>query len=318
MSQFVHEHAKGINAALASAFFLGLSPIFGKLAINFGLPPLGVVGLRTLFATCLMLLVMFIFKRAFFYIYPAGLLGCLLAGGINGVGSLLYYGALGRIDASLGQIIFALYPLFMVLWLWLDQQDASRLTLFRLFLVLPALFLLISTSNQKVDILGVVMMIGASALYALHLPINQRVLYEMPTPTVTFYTLLAMSLIVIPAMLFSRPTSAPSPQAWEALIVLTLLTFFARLTLFTGVKHLGWLQTALLGLGELLITVLFAHLWLSERLNIYQWLGVAILIISLVLVKFEKPPKKRQAVGGWLSWLSPPGITQDIPWQSHE
>jgi drug/metabolite transporter (DMT)-like permease len=162
------------------------------------------------------------------------------------------------------------------------------------------------------------MMIGASALYALHLPINQRVLYEMPAPTVTFYTLLAMSIIVVPAMLFNPISSIPSINAWEALLGLTLVTFFARLTLFTGVKHLGGLQTALLGLGELLITVFFAYLWLAERLSIYQWFGVVLLIVSLILIKFEKPPRKKQAVGGWLSWLTPPGITREIPWQSRD
>ena len=90
----------GVQAALASAVFLGLAPIFGKQAILLGLSPLSVVALRTLLATLLLIVVMLIFKRKYFYIYPAGLLGCLLAGGINGAGSLLYYGSLGRIDAG--------------------------------------------------------------------------------------------------------------------------------------------------------------------------------------------------------------------------
>ena len=48
------------------------------------------------------------------------------------------------------------------------------------------------------------MLIG-SAMYALHLPINQRVLYDVPAPTVTVYTLLAMSFIVIPVyFIFDR------------------------------------------------------------------------------------------------------------------
>ena len=40
---------------------------------------------------------------------------------------------------------------------------------------------------------------------------------------------------------------------------LTLVTFFSRLTLFLGVKHLGGMQTALLGLGELLVTLICAR-----------------------------------------------------------
>jgi drug/metabolite transporter (DMT)-like permease len=318
MSNVSNGQAKGIYAALTSAVFLGLAPVFGKLSISHGMSPMAVVALRTILATTLLLTVVLIYNRRFLYIYPAGLLGCFLAGGINGVGSLLYYAALGRINASLGQLIYSLYPLFVALWLWLDHQKPSRLTIFRLLLVLPALFLLIGP--QTIDLLGVIMMLAAAALYALHLPINQRVLYDMPAPTVTFYTLLAMSAVVVPALLFTNLgniNQGLDSQAWGALIGLTLVTFFSRLTLFMGVKHLGGLQTALLGLGELLITIIFSHVFLHEGFTAVQWLGAALLVASLVTVRFERPAVSAQSASGWLGWLRSPGIPSEFPWQPH-
>ncbi len=319
------QHTTGIRAALSSALFLGLAPIFGKQAILLGLSPLAVVALRTLLAAILLLVVMLLFKRQFLYIYPAGLLGCLLAGGINGLGSLLYYGSLGRIDAGLGQLLYALYPLFVALWLRLDRQPLSRLTALRLLFTLPALFLLTQTGRSNIDLLGMGMMLGAAVLYALHLPINQRVLYDMPAPTVTLYTLIAMSAIVVPAFLVSGPLgiqfhlfSAAPAQAWWAIIALTLVTFLSRLTLFLGVKHLGGLQTALLGLGELLVTVTFAHLLLGERFSPQQWLGMGLLVATLMLVRLEKTAPPSYHSGGWLKWLRPPGIPAEIPWQPYE
>jgi drug/metabolite transporter (DMT)-like permease len=268
---------------------------------------------------------MFVFKRKYFYIYPAGLLGCFLAGGINGAGSLLYYGSLGKIDAGLGQLLYALYPLFVALWLRLDHQPLNKLTVFRLGITLPALFLLTKTQYQNIDLLGMGMMLGASALYALHLPINQRVLYDMPAPTVTLYTLIAMSVIVVPAYLVTGvPTAlintlaSVSNQAWWAVAALTLVTFLSRLTLFLGVKHLGGMQTALLGLSELLVTVIFAHLLLGERFSMAQWFGMALLIASLLMVMLEKTPPQKYGSGGWLNWLRPPGLPADFPWQPHE
>jgi drug/metabolite transporter (DMT)-like permease len=309
---------KGIHAALTSALFLGLAPVFGKLSISHGMSPLAVVALRTILATALLFLVVVVFNRRYLYIYPAGLLGCFLAGGINGIGSLLYYSALGRINASVGQLIYSVYPLFVALWLWLDRQNPSRLTIFRLVLVLPALYLLIGP--QTIDLPGVMMMLVSAALYALHLPINQRVLYDMPAPTVTLYTLLAMSAVVVPVFLFTslgKIIPAPEAPAWVALIGLTTVTFFSRLTLFVGVKHLGGLQTALLGLGELFITIIFSRVLLNETLSIIQWLGVAILAASLGLVYFEKPTLNTQTKEGWLGWLRPPGISSEVPWQPH-
>jgi drug/metabolite transporter (DMT)-like permease len=302
----------GLRAAITSSLFLGLAPVFGKLAIRLGLPPLFVVATRTVLAAVLLFVFIFVWKRQFLYIYPAGLLGCILAGWLNGTGSLLYYSALGRIDASLGQVIYSVYPLFVTLWLWLDHQRPSRLTVMRLLMIVPALVLLTAGENHSIDLPGVFLMLGASALYALHLPVNQRVLYDMPAPTVTMYTLLAMSATVMPAFFFVNFENALTTQSLLALLGVTMVTFFSRLTLFLGVKHLGGLQTALLGLGELLVTLFFSRVILNEYLSTLQWVGVILLISSLALVKFEKNPKHYQSTGGWLSWLRPPGIPPDF------
>jgi drug/metabolite transporter (DMT)-like permease len=313
--------SQGIVAALSSAFFLGMAPIFGKRAIISGTSPLAVVAIRTLLAALLLLLLMVLFKRKYLFIYPAGLLGCLLAGWINGLGSLFYYSALSRIDAGVGQLLYSLYPLFVALWLFLDRQPPSRLTIFRLFLSIPAVYLLTQAGQTKIDILGMIEMLIAAALYALHLPINQRVLYDMPAPTVTLYTLLAMSAIVVPTTLFSPSALASLPtsfSSWLPIIGLTLVTFFSRLMLFLGVKHLGGMQTSVLGLSELLVTIVVAQIWLGEQLNIWQWIGALLLALSLILVGIEKPPPKKKSPGGWLSWLSHPRLPSDLPWQPHE
>lgn len=310
----------GILAALASAFFLGMAPVFGKQAINLGMHWTGVVMLRTIFAAFLVLIVILIQNRGFLYIYPAGLLGCLLAGGINGLGSLLYYGALARINANLGQLLYSLYPLFVLIWLWLDSQPPSRLTITRLLLVVPGIYLLTQASLGNVDTVGVLMMLGSAALYALHLPINQRVLYDMPAPTVTLYTLIAMSLVVTPAYLVATwfagaPGISPAINAaWGGVLGLTIVTFLSRLTLFLGVKHLGGLQTALLGLAELLVTLAFSFFLLGEKLALVQWFGAGLVALSMVLVVREKASPVRRFTGGWLSWLRPPGLPGDIPW----
>ena len=84
------KRARGVRSALASALFLGLVPIFGKQAILLGFAPLAVVAIRTTLAAAVLLIIMLIFRRGFLYIYPVGLLGCVLAGLVNGLGSILY------------------------------------------------------------------------------------------------------------------------------------------------------------------------------------------------------------------------------------
>ena len=307
-SQVRNSRTMGISAALASALFMGMTPVFGKQAILFGAPPLAVVAMRSLLAALLLFFTLLLYNRRYLYIYPAGLLGCLLAGWTNGLGSLFYYNALGRIDASVGHLIYSLYPFFLIPLLWLDHQPPGRLTLIRLVVAIPAMFLLTQTKTGQIDLTGFVLMLVAAALYALHIPINQRVLYDMPAPTVTLYTLAAMSAIVVPVYLFSGQGPVPvSFTAWEAILGLTAVTFLSRLMLFLGVKHLGGMQTALLGLSELLVAILFSYVWLGERLSNSQWIGAALLILSLLMVVFERASIRRTISSGWLSWLHTPG-----------
>jgi drug/metabolite transporter (DMT)-like permease len=306
------KYTAGILAAFSSAVFLGFAPVFGKLAITQGFTPFAVVALRTGFAAGILLLVMLVFYRRFLYIFPVGLIGCILAGVINGLGSLFYYLALQRLDASLGQLLYSLYPFFVALWLILDHQPPSRLTIFRITLATVAVLLLTNVPNNPMDTVGVAMMIAAAILYAMHLPINQRVLYEVPAPTVALYTLLSMSAVVIPAYLIFDRSLPPANAPWLPVAGLTFVTIFSRVALFLGVKKIGGMQTALLGLAELLIAIVFSSLLLDESLSLTQWLGVAGLGTSLFLVRYEKPaPFAPAAKTGWLSWIRPPGLPKD-------
>lgn len=307
MSQ-VKARSKGIFAAAASAFFLGLAPIFGKQSILLGFTPLAVVAVRTSAACLLLFLFLLAFKRQFFYIYPLGLAGCLVAGFINGIGSIFYYASLARIDAGIGQLLYSFYPLFMVFWLIIDRQSVSRVTIIRLLLVFPGVYLLLVNPAQKIDLTGALFMVIAALLFALHLLVNQRVLFEAPAPTVTFYTLLAMSATVLTAFLIFSPHLPSADVSWTPLIFLSLITFFSRVTLFFGVKHLGGIQTALLGLGELLVTVILAQVLLAEQLRPVQWLGALFIVVNLLLVIFDKPTNLKRNGRGFLYWLNPPSI----------
>jgi drug/metabolite transporter (DMT)-like permease len=303
----------GINAALISALFLGLAPVFGKAAMGAGhFSPLAVVALRTSLAALLLVILIVFSKRQTLYIYPAGFIGCVLAGSVNGIGSIFYYVGLSKLNASVAQMLYALYPFFVAFWLQLDKQTPSKLTGFRIFIAGISAFLLTRADAGNIDPWGVVFMLIAAALYALHLPINQRVLYDVPAPTVTVYTLLAMSMIVMPAYLIFDRSWPTGLVPWFPVLALTSVTFLSRLMLFLGVKHIGGMQTALLGLGELLVAILFSHLLLGESLTTLQWLGTAGLSISLLLVWFETPASQPMHPHGLLSWLQPPDFPTDF------
>jgi drug/metabolite transporter (DMT)-like permease len=82
--------------------------------------------------------------------------------------------------------------------------------------------------------------------------------------------------------------------------------------LFLGIKNIGGLQAAMLGLAELIITIIISHFLLGEMLSMPQLIGAGILGASIIMVVLDKQdPTKRHPKGGWLSWIHPPEIK---PW----
>jgi drug/metabolite transporter (DMT)-like permease len=290
-SHWKEHHIEGIFAALTSAVVLGFAPILGKQAISAGVNPVTVVMLRTVIAAFLLWIAYLLFLRKYIYVYPFGLVGCVLAGLVNGTGSLMYYNGLSHLDASLAQLLYTLYPIFLTILSKLDGHAISRLTVFRISLGLVAVVLLRWSSSpmQPSDLYGAFLMIASGAMYALHLAINQRSLYEVPAPTVTLYTLTTMALTVTIGYAVSGTPPLPTTGVeWTPIILLTLTTLVSRLMLFVGVKRLGGTQAVLISLSESLVAVLAAIFLLGEHLTPIQWGGALLLGLSVFLVTQEK------------------------------
>lgn len=280
---------EGLTWALLSPLFLGTIPVLAKLSYAAGVDVLTLVAFRTLMAALMLWLAALLFTRHFIYSSTPAVASSLLAGAINGIGSIFFYASLMRIDASLGQLINISYLVYVTLLLRLAGHSVSWLTCGRVGLAISAIYLLSAHGLGPPDRLGIALMMIAALSYALQLVLSQRILYDIPAPTMTLYAITAMALVVALAWLLFRPqVVVVSSDGWQFVFLMGLATALSRLTLFLGVKHLGSMQTALIGVLEVVVTIVIATIWLHERLAPLQWLGAAVLIFSVLLVKYER------------------------------
>ena len=149
------EQARGVGAALLSTVFLGWAPIFGKLALSAGMTPFTTVAVRTLLAAGLLWSFYLIFWRRHIRVTRHELAGCVAVGLVNGLGSLLYYTALSRIDASLVSLINSTYTLWVVIFLAASGQALSRFTISGLLLASIGVALLTQAQGATADALGI-------------------------------------------------------------------------------------------------------------------------------------------------------------------
>ena len=282
-----HANAKGVIAVFLTPIFLGMAPIFGKLAINAGADSFTVAAWRTVIAVAFLWLMYILFARKYIFIYPAGLLGCVVVGIVNGIGSLFYYGGLGLLDASLAQLLNGMYLIFVVLLSRMGGERLDRRMLVRIFLAVVALVILTGFGHDPISWLGVGLMLANALMFAGTVILSQYVLYEMPSPTVTLYTLSTMGVLVAMVWLaVGKPMSAQVfATALPPILILAVTTAASRLTLFAGVKFLGSLQTAILALTEIGVALTLAFFILGDRLTPAQVIGVGILGVSILLIR---------------------------------
>jgi drug/metabolite transporter (DMT)-like permease len=278
---------KGIFAAFMTPMFLGMAPIFGKLAINAGADSFTVAAWRTVIAVVFLWVLYALFARKYIFIYPAGLLGCVVVGIVNGIGSLFYYGGLGMLDASLAQLLNGMYLIFVVLLSRMGGERLDKRMMIRIFLALVALIILTGFGQNPINWLGVGLMLANALMFAGTVILSQYVLYEMPSPTVTLYTLSTMGVLVATVWLaVGKPMTADIfAQAMPPILILAVTTAASRLSLFAGVKFLGSLQTAVLALTEIGVALTLAFFILGDRLTPAQVIGVGVLGVSILLIR---------------------------------
>lgn len=281
----------GAPAALAVAVLtpvsLGLAPIFGKLAMLDGADPFAVAAVRTVIAAAILWPLFALFARRYLYIYPAGLLGCIIVGVVNGIGSLFYYGGLGLLDASLVQLLNGLYVVFAVMLARVGGEAIDARTIARVLLALAGVVLVAGLGHAPVHWLGVGLMIGSAILFAGTMVLSQYVMYEMPAPTASVYILTVMAVVVLVAWVAVGSPVRPAvvEAAFGPVLLLGLTTAASRLLMFSSVQVFGSLRTVVVAILEVAVTLVIAYFALNERLTGAQWLGVALLGASVLLVR---------------------------------
>ena len=285
-----------------ASFFLGWAPILGKLGLRSGVTPFTLVAFRTLVAALLIWLLFLILWRRDIVISWHALIGCISVGAVNGFGSLLYYTSLSRLDASRASLLNTLYPLWVVLFLFAAGQPLTRLTLARLALSLLGMVLLTRVGPGEPDWLGLALMLASAATYGWHLVLGQWVLADVPSRTATLYVLTTMACVVgLARVLQGRPVEPLSAAAWLPILALGLTTTLSRLAMFSALQRVGGVETSLVGLLELLVSLVLAFLLLGERLTLVQWAGAGLLVVSLILI--ARDPGVRLAQGNLpLEW----------------
>ena len=145
-------------------------------------------------------------------------------------------------------------------------------------------------SKGEPNWLGAMLMVASAATFGWHLVMGQWLLADVPSQAATPYILTAMAATVgLARALQGRPVEPIPPGGWGAIVALGATTAISRLLMFAGLRRLGGIETALVSLLELVVSLGLAFLLLGERMTLLQWGGGVVLVGSILLGARERP-----------------------------
>ncbi|MEE4218272.1 MAG: DMT family transporter [Xanthomonadales bacterium] len=295
----------GILLILLAILCLSILPPLVRVGLTEAVGPVPLLAIRLVIATAFLGMVFGLMRPQVFRIDRAGLVACLLVGFSDTVASLCYYNAFTHVSTSVAHVIFSAYPVLALVLLSFRGERFSLLQIFGLCFALAGVFLLIGPGGE-VNPVGTLLALGAGLGYATTLALTQWLLNGYDARTVTFYVSSAMTILTA-AYWGLQWDGIPriSPTGWSVILITAVVsTALARLLLFAGIRRAGSGTVALLAPVETLLAVSWAVVFLGDRLSSIQWVGGALVVISMNLVMRRKSGAAsplRRLMGRWKS-----------------
>ncbi|AEG61673.1 DMT family transporter [Desulforamulus ruminis] len=284
----------GVVLVLLSAVFFGIMPIFALYAYEGGASVNTLLLMRFSIATVLFFLYILI-KREAFAIKAKHFLFLFILGGIfYTLQSLFYFSSVQYIPASLAVLIFYTYPIYVVLLsYWVDKEKLNRQIIFSILLSIIGLSMVVGTSFNAINHLGVLLAVGAALVYSGYTVLGSRVVKQLPAViTSAFVSLFATVSLLIMGLARHELELDLELQAWVAIAVIAVLsTVVSMFTYFRGLELVGSTKTAILSMVEPLITIGLSVILFHDKLTVSQLIGGVGVLAGAVLVVLSHRPE---------------------------
>ena len=218
----------------------------------------------------------------------------LIGGGLMFLYLALLYISVGLLPTGIAMTLFFTYPVFTAFfsWQWFGQRPTGfRWTvmgtvLFGGMLTLP--YAAIAPGSQ--DTMGILTGIGSGIAYALYTTNAQRSLesiHPVPFTWISFTTTLILSAASFPFWQLQAAQLDWQPL-WVGALLSALATFGGHLFKNIGIRSIGATPAATISASNPAFTAILAWVAIQEHLNGLQWIGIAIVTLSVALLSQER------------------------------
>lgn len=212
---------------------------------------------------------------------------------------LLFFSAMQRMPVAVALLIQYLAPVLLVGFVWLRTRRApSRLVVVGSVVAIVGLVLVVDVSGARFDLIGTLLALGAAVTVCAYFVMSERTGDDLPPLALAAGGLLVGGAIMaVIGATGAIPLAAPDvsvdfrgvdvpallPILWVGAVATTLGYGFG----VAAVPRIGSRLASFIGLSEVLFALGFAWLLLGETPAPIQFVGGAVLLVGVVLVRLD-------------------------------
>ena len=286
---------KGVIFALLSATGFGVMPIFAKYAYQTGINLTTLLFLRFLMATTIFFGYIFI-KKIKANVTGLQLASLFLLGGVGyTLQAALYFSAVKYIPATMVALLLYTYPVFVAILSTIFEKEAlTKQIIVSIGISFAGLVLVLGSSLGKINLVGMILGVGAGFVYSGYIIIGNRVVQKLPNVIVTAYiTLFAAFSFLVSGLFTGNLKFNINPEALLPILGIVIFsTVIAMFTFFCALENIGSTKASIISMFEPLVTCFFSAWLFSERFTWLQIIGGLAVLGGAVLVVSAQGKKK--------------------------
>lgn len=212
---------------------------------------------------------------------------------------LFFFSAMQRMPVAVALLIQYLAPVMLVVFVWLrTRRRPSSLVLWGSVVAMVGLVLVVDISSAAFDLLGTLFALAAAVCVCAYFVISERTGDSLPPLALASGGLLTGALVMgVLCLSGLMPFQAPAvtvvlagvqvpwflPMMWVAAVGTTFGYAFGVM----AVPRIGSRVASFVGLSEVLFALGFAWLLLAEVPGVVQFVGGALILGGVVLVRAD-------------------------------
>ena len=290
----------GILLIFLGAILIGLMPAFAKFAYLDGANALLLLLARSVIGVIILVVFILLTGRPL-GVTPGKMRRSFVAGFTHVCSAIGLLGSIVYIDISLANIILFLYPFpIAVVAHYRGEARLGPLTIAFMVLATIGLALVLGVDFSSTDSRGVALAVMGMIAFSFMIISMADLTREVGAPhsnlLMTLWAVLVFGLAAVAGSLTEIVAAPALPHTlfgWTSVAVVGITFALGYLCFFVSANIIGATRASMLSISEPIMIILFAVLLVGETVSLVQWIGITIVIGSLVLTEGvrRQPPR---------------------------